>query len=394
VAEAADQGVKFRMAASDTRPHNDNLFGLPDPGRYELEEASFTGQKANFYGQLTLYNERVDGDSTGRADINEIYWKNSFAYAELTLGKKRLGWGVGYGFRPLDVIVREPRRQLISATTVGLPMVALDFFNEKSNLTFLCGSDLGDDDRLQPLAEKRGSSQECALRFYQLVDTWDWQIVLHHSPNTDTELGTGFSGVVGDSLELHGELLNVRQYYQWHNSLLDSNQVIASRDPMVLRERMKAWQSVAGFTYTWANGFSVLGEAWFDGTALDQREWRAVSDLTRQQIALLSNTTIPAYAIEQNRMASARYLMQQNLAQKNVLARVSFDGETHDPALDCLYLPETGDTIVTLSDSYKIRQALTLEFGARYFSAKKDSVVDALPYRLQAYLSLTASTGW
>ena len=52
-------------------------------------------------------------------------------------GKKVVGWDVGHGFRPNDVVQQETRRTLLSATPEGRPLLQLEHFGAESALSLV-----------------------------------------------------------------------------------------------------------------------------------------------------------------------------------------------------------------------------------------------------------------
>lgn len=390
VAQSNDRSWGYRLAGSYSGTNPDGLFFLQPSRGYGLQELFLTYAQDSLYFYGTAYNEAQQGDEPlQKGVINELYLTAKTGEWDVTLGKRRMEWGVGYGFRPLDVIKPVPRRDLIIKTPEGLPMVAFEHYTGNSAVTLLAGNDFQyNDDGYQ------SGGTEYAARYYALVNGWDVQALIHRRPDVDYEAGAGFSWAANEELELHGSALYQRQYQKWINTLTEqSGTVLASTDPMVLRTFDDGIKGLVGMTYTWRSGHSLLFEYWYDDTGYSAAEWKSLRDLTKTQRALLSSGTVPA--VYANIAASTRFLQQPNPMQQNILLRWFFDnGERFVPALDALFTPQDHGAVVTVSATKEVGTAYTLEYGVRHYGGADDSVYRALPVKYVIYGNFKATFDW
>ena len=388
-ASASDNSWGVRAAGSYNAPNPDGLFYLESSRRYGLQETFVTYRHDGVFMHATAYQQTQEGtESLHKGVLNELYLDTDVGSWDLTFGKKRMEWGVGFGFRPLDVIKPLARRELIALTPEGLPLVALERYSETSALTVLIGNDLHHNDE-----GWREADTEYAARYYTLVGGVDTQAVLHRRPDVDTEGGVALSWVPSDELELHASALYQRQYHKPINTLTESGMLLASGDPMVAREFEHGIKALFGATYTWRSGQALLLEYWHDDAGYTRAEWERLRELTKSQRALLGLGLDTA--VNGNVLASSRYLTQPNVMQQNWLARWSYDnGERWVTALDLLYTPQDRGRVLTLSSTHDIGTAYNLTYGVRNYGGDADSVYRALPYRYIVYASLKATLNW
>ncbi|TGO02532.1 hypothetical protein PN36_23610 [Candidatus Thiomargarita nelsonii] len=181
--------------------------------------------------------------------LNELYYDTVIANQEMSFGKKIMSWGVGYGYRPLDVLEQEDRRLLYSPTLEGVPLIAWDYFSEGgSAFTLAYINPLGgqDNDRLD--------QESLALKYYGLWDNTDIHAVARFSRQNKLETGIGFIHIINENLEWHGSALYQHRYYKRLTS----------------KPFDKGINAILGLSWTHSNGTSLLGEFWFDNAANQQ----------------------------------------------------------------------------------------------------------------------------
>ena len=180
-----------------------------------------------------------DGPDASHGVVNQLYydgqWSPGLAW---TAGRKVLPWGVGFGFKPLDVVQREDRRAANPPPLVGVNVIAVEHFTADSAWT-LAWSHPGAGSEADP---------GLALHGYRLIDGDDLHTVLRLSPQRRLEAGAGMTRVIGDAWSLHGAVL-----YQQRGGTL------AAADDAV--------KAVAGVQWTGDSGLGVLAEAWHDPEA-------------------------------------------------------------------------------------------------------------------------------
>ena len=205
--------------------------------RADLEYRAQTG---GFNVQTILRREVADdGPEANRGVVNQLYydgqWSPGFAW---TVGRKLLPWGVGFGFKPLDIVQREDRRAANPPPLVGVNVIAVEHFTADSAWTLVWS---------HPGAG-READPGLALHGYRLIDGDDLHTVLRLSPQRRLEAGVGMTRVVGDEWSLYGAVL-----YQRRGST-----TTAADD---------GFKAVAGVQWTGDSGFGLLAETWHDPEA-------------------------------------------------------------------------------------------------------------------------------
>src|SRR5437763_952437 len=128
---ADDFGGELR-ARWDARSGNDSGL-VPAPPSAAVAEAELHGRWTAFSANLLLSGSHAEGDGTASfARFNELYASGDFGAWQASAGKKIVGWDVGYGFRPNDVVQQEERRTLLMLTQEGRPLVQLEHFKAES----------------------------------------------------------------------------------------------------------------------------------------------------------------------------------------------------------------------------------------------------------------------
>lgn len=389
MAEGADLSWGYRLAASYNAPNKDGLFYLEPVRLYNLDEIFLTYSQEGVYFHGTAYNEAVEGDGPHQHGvINELYLDRPIGDWELSIGKKRMEWGVGFGFRPLDVIKPQPRRPLILKSPEGLPLIAIERYSGDSAVTLLVGNDFRHNDD-----GYHSGGTEYAARYFSLVNGWDLQALIHWRKDVDYETGAGFAKTVNENLSLHGSALFQRQYLKWINSLTDQpGTTLAVTDPMEQRSFINGFKGLVGVTYAWRSGHGLLFEYWYDEAGYNAAEWLNLRRLTSAQKELLDSGLATAAMVNANITASSRVLTQPNPMQQNLLLRWYFDqGEGAVPGVDVLYTPQDGGMIFTAAVAQEIGDRYRLEYGLRHYGGENDSMSRALPVKYLLYASFKAT---
>lgn len=359
--------------------HTDNGQGRL---RQELElRSQGTGPGGSWNGQFTLRQDRrPDSHSEHHGIVNQAYLDTPSQDGHaFTLGKKSVPWGVGFGFRPLDVVQRENRRQLNPPALVGIPQAAWDITTASTALTLLWQNP---GQRWQAEAERLASPERdgaLAAHLYQLDGNTDWHAVARYSDRYRLEAGAGFSTVHGDNWVWHGALLRQQRQQNPVNSLLAPGMPpldIAS--PIRTRTGGGANRAVAGVQWT-KDELSLLLEGWYDGSAPSRRDWQALSALTAQQKALAVAGLASPAAVDGNVGWSSQLLNRPNLHRDNLLLRLAWDRDQRWQTVgELLYHPADGGRLYTLSGSYKgDRQQITL--GWRSAAGPQDAMLRQPP---------------
>lgn len=333
----------------------------------------------------TRYREGSPRDDD--AVLNELHYETTLAGQRIGLGKKIFGWDVGFGFRPLDVIQQENRRALVVTTLEGVPYLSWEHFAAHSAWTVVAANPG------RGRAEDPVNEESLALKYYLHSNTTDWHGVARLSRRHHWETGAAFSRVVGEGGELHASFLYQRRYLQRINVLTEENApLLALTDPMQWRAYRHGVKGLLGFAATSANGWALLSEAWYDGSAYSAKAWRTLAALTRSQASLLGNAAVSAQAVRGNIAWSAQAFNQPGLVRENVFIRLSHRGESGviDPAVDLLVTPRDAGWVLTASVSQEGNR-YRVDAGYRWFGGPPDAAYRLFPEKQLAFVAVQVS---
>jgi len=388
--EPLDLAYKTRVVGEGHSVRGDSVFarGLPltsfgrDRGRVEGEVRGKAGPLSLLVTE-TVSAEEGRGDRS-RSLINEAYADFGSGGLHSTVGKKVLSGDVGYGFRPIDVIQREARLQVLPPPLEGVNHVSIERFSASSAWALIAAN---------PGSGRRGDAKDdgsLALRYYQRAGGTDVHGVARFSDRFKLETGAAASAVPHESLELHGSFLYQRRGERLaplsepasNNQLLSSDLALQNSSTGSLRK------ALAGFTWTHESGWSLLGEAWYDGSAPSADDWQRLDRQARQRNALADRPGVPAAAVAGSLAASTRMFQQPSLARRAALAHIAWtdpDGGKWSGAFDALRSLDDGGYSLTASVAWQADK-LRIDAGLRRFGGKPDSAYRLLPERGVAFV--------
>lgn len=323
----------------------------------------------SFQGTLT---DQRSSDNSHQTDgvVNELFYDTPVGAFDLTIGKKILGWGVGYGYRPLDQIQRQQRLSLAEVTQEGTPIISFEHFTE----TGAVGLTYANHIQWNNGSPHRGD-EAWALRYYGLHGNWDLQLQLHHNRDDGGSVGGGFSWVGGEAVEFHGSVIS-QQYYNDVRLNLPYNAPAGS--PITRIRQEDGLKALVGMSWSGESGYSVMAEYWYDETALNTRQWDDILALITQLPTLASDPAFPIQNVSALIDQTLKSERPTNLLQDNLFLRLSYNGDSYDPAIELLYAPEArgGSVTLRLQHEYSNQQ---LNFGVRQLFGPGDSLFAKLP---------------
>jgi hypothetical protein len=348
---------------------------VDSPRRSSRQDIELKLQEGGLNAQGVLRQQVAEGHSPEYHGIaNQFYYDGTVSPGlGWTAGKKVMTWGVGFGFKPLDVVQRENRRSINPPPLVGVPLFAVERFTETDAWTIAWtrpGQGTGESDERDP---------SVALHWYRLSGGDDLHGVLRVSHRRRLEAGVGATRVVGDEWSLYGAALYQQRSWRRRNALIDGGGILATSDPLVDEYHGGGVNSVLGAQWTGESGWSVLAEAWYDADAYRRRDWQALDALTARQRAL--EGIAPAMAIDGNVAWSSQAYLATNLLRENILLRVACDDrDGFKPYADLLVTPSDGGRVLTLGASWEgNRQRVSL--GVRQLGGAADSAYARAPIR-------------
>lgn len=313
--------------------------------------------------------------------LNELHADATWLGERFTVGKKISGWGVGFGYRPLDVVQQQDRRVLNQFTLEGVPVVAWERFSADTAWTVLVAN---------PLNARAGAPRDdgsIAARMYRQSGATDVHAVARWSERTGLQLGTGWNRVPDDTMQFYASgLISERHERRLTTLSPGAAGLLPAADPLVARRFGRALQIAAGGSWTHASGVGVLVEAWYDGTAYTRDEWLALRDVGLAQAGLLATAGVPDDAVRGNLARDLQYFGTQNVLRGNVLVRIAYDDQAWNASLDALTTPTDGGLVLTAAIGRR-HDRLRWELGVRRFAGPADSAYGMFPERSVTYFA-------
>ena len=376
-----DFSYKIRAVGEDHVPREDSVFaaGLPltsfgrDRGRVEGE---IRGRAGPLSLQVTeTVSKQAGSDPSSRALINQAYFDAGESAWRGSLGKKVLSYDVGYGFRPLDLVQREPRLQMLPPALEGVNHVSVEHFTAERALSLIVANP---GNGREPDPKDDGS---LSLRYYQRVGTADLYGTTRYSERFRFEGGAAFSAVPHESLELHGSAL----YQERAERTVPTTSAVLldSSNALQVETISPSGKALAGFTWTLDSGFSFLGEAWWDGSAPSAADWQRLARQARARNELATLPGVPPAAVAGALASSTRMFQVPSLNRYSALGRIAWTdpaGSGWSASLDALRSLDDGGYSVTLAVSRELDK-LRLDAGVRGFGGRPDSAYGLLPER-------------
>lgn len=340
------------------------------------QDIEFKLREGGFYAQTTLRRVSTEGSHSENHGIaNQVYYDGDFGDGNSwTIGKKVLSWGVGFAFRPLDLIQREDRRAVNPAALEGIPLVALERFSSDQALTLAWVNPGNGHER----ADRK--DEALALRWYRFSGSNDFYAVARASNERRFEVGFGATHVIDDEWSLYGAVLHEQRYTKVVNSLAYiEGALFSSQSPRTPLYMHSANRAVVGAQWTGSSGWSTLIEAYYDGEAYSRSDWRRLNALTRHQIA--SASFVPKQSLDANVAWSSQAYLNHSLLRENLLLRLSYDhADGVKPFGEVLLTPRDGGSVMTIGASYE-RDRNHFSGGWRYLGGRKDSAYAQAPER-------------
>ena len=342
-------------------------------------ELRASGHGLSFVG--TLQQQKLEGErAVSHGWINELYGSTDAWGWQFSAGKKIVGWDVGYGFRPNDVVEQEVRRTLLTVTAEGRPLLMAEHFDARTAWSFVLVNPT------KPRDERGAQEPAFAARVYRREGAVDWHGFARVGAHTGASLGGAFAWVASDALELHGSARWIARADTLASSAPAT--ALATTNPWLPASTGHTGQALIGGTWTNADQLSVLAEAWWDGTALSDASW---NDWNARNAALAALRGPPPAAIVGNlAWQTSAFNAAQNLRRTNLFARVSWQHDKWQPALDVLWTPADRGHVVTASIGWQ-GDRLRFDGGARWYGGPRDAVLAQLPMRRIVYLAGTWS---
>lgn len=385
--------VGWQLYGEASSLRDNSLFDLPDAWRPFITQSA-TGelwlrwQRRGLVFEGALDQYAAEGESPhAQGRLNELYADFSVANLDFSIGKKVVGSGIGYGFRPLDLIQGEDRRTLLTMRLEGAPLLQAEYIDADSSLSLTWYNRLDVDE-----GGIRRNDNQALLRYYRLWGELEGELLMHWHEQLGEAYGAGFTWVGTRALAMRGALLWQPRLWRRHHTLLDDGTVLATVDPWQTVEVNEDGRALLGMTWSTESGYTLLLEVWHDGSAMRRSEWQQLFSLAVDQCALLG--TASDAVVYGNLAWDSAAFRTSSLLRDNAMLRLSYDGEEFDPWFDLLTTPEDGGYVVTLGSDYEIVQGLKLSAGVRGYGGPDDSAYGQLPFESTGFIQLSGEMVW
>lgn len=364
--------------------------GLVEPPRsalstqLELWHTLRMGRPFALAARARLDHERPrGGGGDDSARLLELFGSADLGDWQLSAGRKVLGWDVGWAFRPNDVVQQEARRALLAQTPEGRPLLQAERFGSDWALALVLAQP--QHWNATPAASRGAAEAAWAARGWWRQGPVDWHAFARHGRHTGPSLGAAVQWVAGDELALHASLRAVRRHDGW---LIDPQAApLVTADPWRQATQRGGSQALLGAQWTGASGLSLLVEAWHDGSAMSDAQWR---DWAARNRTLASIAQQPAWraAAAGNLAWQAAPLQASGLRRDNLFVRGGWQSGDWTIALDALLAPADRGRVLTASLQFKAER-WRLDAVWRVFGGPPDAVFAALPVRRLAMVAAT-----
>ncbi|BDY04321.1 hypothetical protein [Ferrimonas sp. YFM] len=369
----ADTQWHWQLSHGQGQSSHSVLF--PDYRSADRQDAliGLSHQQGNWRTSASATWERDESGSTGQLWLQELVWQAPLADSdlELTLGKARIDWGVGYGYRPLDLFRGYRRHPLGVQVEEGVGVAALSHFTLDGEWT-LIATDASWSSAPETAMSQASEQQGLGLRHYRMLMGHEWQLLGYYDDVRRGLIGASYVWVPTDALEIHGSALYQARFpgYQLTGQ---------PQAPVALTSQHDAVQALLGLTWSHVSGHQLILEYWFDGRAWSQSQWQ--SALHRADAAKEVPSVQRTYAAG---------FANGNLTQHSLMLHWRLSAESLELRLDLLMDPQSQGVIATPRLNWSFEQhSLNLELAMRTLLGSADSPYRNLPDKRMIFVNLT-----
>ncbi|HEB63399.1 MAG TPA: hypothetical protein ENJ07_02845 [Gammaproteobacteria bacterium] len=374
---------------------SDTLFAVPDsiiekPKATSQQIIELTGanpdQLVDLSYLFSLHNQLSSSRSPDTIfKTNELYLSKSLNNWEIMLGRKISSWGVGYGFRPLDVVQQYDQQTISRQSDMGKNMVALEYFSGMSSWSLLW---------VNPAHSKNSENKNYEVesivsKYSTSQESYDLHAVFRYNEKNRFQLGFGGINILSDEVAVHGSLLFSQLYQkQLHQLGGQSSILLAEYPPYKEVDYSFGFQVLAGLSWSGLSKNSLIVEHWYNELAYSDKQWDQLFKLAEQQQNLLNNRSLPQSIIHGNIAWTAAATQTQALAQHNLMLQWSYDADYWKPTANILLSPVDKSSMITLSTT-RSTHLFKFEAGIRTFNGANDSIYGGLIVSNTVFMTLS-----
>jgi hypothetical protein len=389
----------YMLSASTTTHRDSQLLGAAPTSNSQAVDALLDVQFEG-YGVTGLValkaNDIYHSDSQRPYDdeliVQELFWQGSLlnSNVDLTLGKVRLDWGVGYGYRPLDVFKPYRRNPVGIQVEEGTGTAMASYFDMAGEWSLVYTDSSWTQQEGSEL-EQASEQQGVGLRRYALLDDSEWQALVYYDDVREGLVGGSVVTVLDPAWSVHGSALYQRKYLGYQQSSL--------YQPISLETENNGYQALIGLNWANAIGNNVILEYWYDSRSWGKSNWKNGFERVEQLKA--TQTWAPLAN------SYAQGLNNANLVEHNIMFHWSLDSSSWSqwdwsrdwlwlgdltPTFDVLYSPQDQGVIATQWVEYSVYDSgsasFVTEFAARFMTGESSSLYANLPDKRMIFINL------
>lgn len=192
------------------------------------------------------------------------------------IGRSIHRWGTGYAFNPTDVVAPD---KVISdlenkeKQAVGNDMVKVEYYGETYSLAlcYLTALDIG--------SKVKAKGSRLASRLYKNLGGLDISLISLFNQEESPIWGLNFACVIGNRLEIHGEVSMQRgSYIHYHRAIIEPDTLYKEYpffDYKQSRQRLYN-KYLLGFQYTFPGNILWIAEYYHQDQGYSKWEWRQI----------------------------------------------------------------------------------------------------------------------
>ncbi|MFN3016834.1 hypothetical protein ACK1CN_12900 [Vibrio coralliilyticus] len=360
--------------------------------RVQAEWQNWSGLLAAKSSQLASSNSSDSTDN--ELIVQEFFWQGVWETGvlpiDMTLGKIRLDWGVGYGYRPLDLFKPYRRNPVGIQVEEGAGVAMASYFDPSGEWSLLYSDSSWTKQESSEL-EQRTEQQGIGLRRYWFADETEWQGIAYYDDVRQGLIGGSMVSVFDASWAYHASFAYQRDYLGFEQQGLYS--------PVTLANKSSGFQGLVGLNWASQAGNQIIVEYWYDNRAWSKEDWRQ----GLERATALSESVSTAGLSH----SYAQGLNHINLVQHNVMFHWSLNPtswsqwqwsknvlwlENVEPTFDLLLSPQDGGVIATQWINYSAydsgQTSVDVELAARFMTGSHDSVYANLSDKRMIFINL------
>lgn len=338
---------------------------------------------------LLSHQRPQGGPGESLAQVNELHGSAEWEAWQFSAGRKVVSWDVGYGFRPNDMVQQEQRRTLLGTTPAGRPLLQAEWFNAEQSFSLVWVNPRRPAD---DSAHRGGDESALAARLYSRLGGLDAFVFGRAGHDTGASLGSAFSLVAGDELELHASARWMARFERW--DMTDpSSPALYTSNPWQQQQHAGGRQWLVGANWTGSEQQGLMIEAWHDGSAASPAQWRAWQQRNLTLGATAASPGLPVAALQGvagNLAWQTQPMNASSLHQDNVFVRLSWQPTSWQYSLDTLYHPADGGRLSTAALQWQGDQ-WRLQAAWRQTGGPANAVMSQLPTRRSLLLAAVRS---